>query len=375
MVSLSNHEGLAPAAVRPASWFDRLTMKRPAMGRLVMHRSPAGDVVPDRLVSAVMSDHGAPHIPRGYRLAAAAIAVGLLLYVVSIGTALAGEMRSLRLGGVERSYYEHVPAGLKPGAPLLFVLHGAGGSGQFAVTRYRWQAKADAEGFVVVGPDASPTFADRAPSFALNPRAWNDGSGRGTPNIRGSEDVAFIAALIEAQARRHGIDRGRVYATGFSSGAGMTQRLGQELTDRIAAIAPVAGIMIALVPSLPRPMPVLYVSGDADPLNPVEGGEITLPWGGRYPKEKLQTLMERWRVLNGCQGPPTLTTAPSLRIQSWTACRGAVEVRYVLIEGHGHEWPGGEKSRLPRRQVGPDNPGAYDATAEAWRFLTRWRLR
>ncbi len=28
MVSLSNHEGVAQPAVRTASWFDRLTMKR-----------------------------------------------------------------------------------------------------------------------------------------------------------------------------------------------------------------------------------------------------------------------------------------------------------------------------------------------------------
>ncbi|HJQ58280.1 MAG TPA: PHB depolymerase family esterase [Vineibacter sp.] len=321
-----------------------------------------------------MSGDDKARIPRGYRLAATAVAVGLLLYCVSIGAALAGEMRTLRLGAVERTYYEHVPAGLKPGAPLVIMLHGAGGSGAFAVQRYRWQAKADAEGFVVVGPDATPAFADRPASFASNPRAWNDGSGRGTPHIRDSDDVGFIAALIDEQARRHGVDRARVYATGFSSGAGMTQRLGQELTGRIAAVAPVAGIMIALVPSLPRPMPVLYVSGDQDPLNPVEGGEIAMPWGGRYPKERLQTLMERWRVLNGCKGLPAITTAASLRIQSWTACRESVEVRYVLIHDHGHEWPGGERSRLPQRQVGPNNAGAYDATQEAWSFLRRWRL-
>jgi len=35
MVSLSNHEGLARAAVRIASWFDRLTMKRSSFGHMI----------------------------------------------------------------------------------------------------------------------------------------------------------------------------------------------------------------------------------------------------------------------------------------------------------------------------------------------------
>lgn len=321
-----------------------------------------------------MIDDGTPRIPREYRLAVTAIAVGLLLIGLSIGSAFAGEMRSLRVGTVERSYYVHVPTNLKPGAPLVFVLHGAGGSGEQAVRLYRWQAKADAEGFVVAGPDAATVFAQRAADFRTNPRAWNDGSGRGAATIGRSDDTGFIAALIDSFAHSHAIDRGRVYATGFSSGAGMAQRLGQDMSDRIAAIVPVAGIMVPLRTSLARPIPVLYVSGDKDPLNPVAGGDVALPWGVTFRKEPLQTLVERWRDLDGCGRTPAVTTAPALRVQTWTACRGDVEVRYVLIRGHGHEWPGGGSSRLPPAIVGPSNPGAYDATMAAWTFMQRWRL-
>jgi polyhydroxybutyrate depolymerase len=259
-------------------------------------------------------------------------------------------------------------------APLLLVLHGAGGSGELAVRLYRWQLKADAEGFVVAGPDALPPFRDRPADFLTNPRFWNDGSGRGALNRGLSDDVGFIAALIDELARRHGIDRTRVYVTGFSSGAGMANRVGQEMADRIAAIAPVAGILPPLRDALARPMPVLYVSGDKDPLNPVEGGVITLPWGGRFPKEPIRAGIERWRDLDGCVGDPAIVTAPSLRVQSWSACRDKVEVRYVLVHDHGHEWPGGARSRLPASVVGPSNATAYDATAAIWQFLARWRL-
>jgi polyhydroxybutyrate depolymerase len=321
-----------------------------------------------------MPDRVRFRIPREYRVPLVSIAVGLALFCVTIATALAGESRTLNVDGVERSYYVHVPAGLRPGAPLVLVLHGAGGSGELAVRLYRWQAKADAEGFLVAGPDALPPFPGRAADFLTNPRFWNDGSGRGAANVRLADDVAFVAALIDALARGHGSDRARVYVTGFSSGAGMANRLGQEMADRIAAIAPVAGILPSLRPSLARPVPVLYVSGDRDPLNPVAGGDIALPWGNRYRKEPIQTGIDRWRDLDGCTGRPENAAPTSLRVQSWSACRGNVEVRYVLVLDHGHEWPGGERSRLPASVVGPFNATAYDATSSLWRFFQRWRL-
>jgi polyhydroxybutyrate depolymerase len=298
-------------------------------------------------------------IPREYRLALLAIMVGLAVFALSIAAALAGEMRALRVGTAARSWYLHAPAGLKPGAPLVFVLHGAGGNGERAVRQYGWQALADTEGFVVVGPDAATPFSGRPADLRTNPRLWNDGSQRGGPNIRGSDDTAFVAAIIELLVRTHGIDRSRVYVAGFSMGASMTQRLGQEMAGRIGAIVPVAGMMTPLARELSRPMPVLYISGDSDPLNPVAGGEIASPWGNGFRKEPLQRLVERWRDLDGCTGAPGIATAPSLKIQTWSACRGGVEVQYVLVQGRAHVWRGTD---------------AYDTTANAWAFLRRWRL-
>lgn len=83
--------------------------------------------------------------------------------------------------------------------------------------------------------------------------------------------------------------------------------------------------------------------------------------------------MDRRRDFDGCPGAPAIVTAPSVRTQSWSSCRGNAEVRYVLIHDHGHEWPGGGRSRLPATIVGPVNPDAYDATPAIWRFFERWR--
>ena len=55
------------------------------------------------------------------------------------------------------------------------------------------------------------------------------------------DDVAFIRALLDDLMRAYQVDAKRVYATGMSNGAIMAYRLASELSDRIAAIAPVAG--------------------------------------------------------------------------------------------------------------------------------------
>src|SRR5262245_280050 len=96
-----------PPACSRRSWGgeaeDRVTAVRRFMVRQAHHEAVlCGDACPRHLVSPGMFDGGAPRIPREYRLAVAAIAVGLLLICLSVGSALAGETRTLRQGAVER---------------------------------------------------------------------------------------------------------------------------------------------------------------------------------------------------------------------------------------------------------------------------------
>src|SRR3972149_6035846 len=80
------------------------------------------------------------------------------------------------------------------------------------------------------------------------------------------DDVGFVRALIDELATLINIDPGRVYATGFSNGAIMVYRLACELSDRIAAIGPVAATQIlddqeACHPG--RSVPGLHFTGTA----------------------------------------------------------------------------------------------------------------
>src|SRR3954469_13705971 len=121
---------------------------------------------------------------------------------------------SLPHGGLDRSYLLHVPTNPGP-LPLVMMLHGAGGSAEFAADETGWSRLADVERFAVVYPEGGPVKPHKAPKFLTNPQEWNDVSGRGR-----HDDVGFLLAVLD-DLQSH-IDPARVYVTGFSNGAGMT---------------------------------------------------------------------------------------------------------------------------------------------------------
>lgn len=297
----------------------------------------------------------------------------LLLMAAQTSSVAAGEYRPLSVGDEARRYYLHLPADLPADpAPLVLVLHGAGGTGEQAVVNYGWQAKADEAGFVVAGPEALPVRPDRRAGFLLNPNVWNDGSGRGPATTQARDDVAYIATVIAEIAALHAIDQERIFVTGFSNGASMTQRFGAERSDLIAAIAPYAGAFWPPDEGLQRGLPVLYLTGDVDPLNPIEGGEISLPWGNSSTKPPVRASLDTWADWLGCAPGTTPARGPvaAVSLLRWSGCRGDGALTYLEVAGVGHHWSGFGDSGLPERWVGPYIETGFDVTEYIWRFFT-----
>ena len=67
--------------------------------------------------------------------------------------------------------------------------------------------------------------------------------------------MEFIGKVLDDSATCPTVDAKRVYATGISNGGMMCYRLASEMSDRIAAIAPVAGTIAidTTIPSVPCP--------------------------------------------------------------------------------------------------------------------------
>jgi polyhydroxybutyrate depolymerase len=277
--------------------------------------------------------------------------------------------RTIEAAGRTWHYQAFVPSSAGRDRPLavVLVLHGAGGSGQAYLDHAGWAAKAEKEGFLAIAPDGQPARSDEPPSFLLNPRLWNSGQFRpGNPRAR-IDDIAFFRALLDDVARRWPVDHRRVFVTGHSNGAGMAFRLGAELSDRFAALAPVASHCWVDDPKPSRALPTLYIIGTEDRLVPLEGGESTLPWGRRTTPPVAQTLA-RWSRALGCPDRPEESRpTPGLRVLTYPPGRDGATLTAEFIEGQGHNWPGGQ-SLLPERMVGPVVK-TLNATDVIWDFF------
>jgi polyhydroxybutyrate depolymerase len=252
----------------------------------------------------------------------------------------------LTVDEVRRTYRVYVPTGVARStpAPLVIMLHGGFGSGAQAESAYGWNAKADAEHFVVAYPDGID-------------RAWSVGGGCcGSPARDGVDDVGFIRHLVTALRQALSIDANRVFATGISNGGMLAYRLACD-TAIFAAIGPDSATLLGSCPS-PAPISVIHIHGTADRNIPYDGGRgegIAHIDGPAVP-----SVVQTWRQVDGC-APPSVQVAGAVTTSVATCPQGRT-VELVTIAGGGHQWPGAAR--------GLDPPsGDLDATGTIWRFF------
>ena len=311
----------------------------------------------------------------------ASLAAGLLVHRLPPASAWAqgpaawvpGEYAAtIEAAGLTRRYVVHVPAGYDGARaiPLVIMLHGAGGSADEVLRWTGWAEQADRAGFLAVAPDGTNAQPGAGASADDELRAWNDGSGRGYPADHDVDDVAFVGRLIDDVRAQFAVDERRVYTAGFSNGASMAYRLGVELADRIAAVAPVAGHLWIPPAELRSPVSLFYTVGGDDGLNPPSGGDVDSPWVGSEWKPAPRDSVGRWAAMLGC--PPdarAVGDASGVRIVGYGPCRGDAEILWYTIEGLGHSWPEGG---VPRPPASPDAAGEWVSATEAiWDFFQR----
>lgn len=274
--------------------------------------------------------------------------------------------RLLTAGGQTRSYVVHAPLGLDPQktAPVVIALHGATMTGPLMAWFSGLDAKADAAGFIAVYPNGT---GQRSSYF------WNAGNCCGEAARTDVDDVAFVRAVLDDLATAHRIDTRRVFATGISNGAMMAYRLAAELSDRVAAVAPVAGTMACGEPRPTRPVPVLHIHGTEDEFVPFGGGRGPKSISG-VPHRSVADTVAAWVRANGCRKEPAdVEELPDrggdgtkVTRTTYRGDTAGAEVVLVTIEGGGHTWPGRPGSAALGRST--RNVSANDLI---WEFFER----
>lgn len=271
-----------------------------------------------------------------------------------------GVTRTLRVGGLERTYLYFLPAGHDPSrpTPVILAFHGARTRTATFVAITGLHRDAGRAGYLVVYPTGIG-------------RSWNVGACCGPAQAQGVDDLAFVRALLADLGSVARVDPRRVYATGFSNGGMLSYRLACELPDRIAAIAPVGGTSAgAFRCDAPRPVPVpvLHMHGALDEWARVEGGV------GRQglPQPSVAEITGYWRGGNRCTTPPAVVyDQRGARCVQYAGCARGAEVEVCTVRDLGHQWPGGRVA-LPRI-YGPGSD-ALDGNARIIAFFNRHAL-
>jgi polyhydroxybutyrate depolymerase len=268
------------------------------------------------------------------------VTIHTLLLLTVLGTDPLGSgdhTRTVLMGEQKRTYLVHVPKEYAPEkpAPVILALHGAAMDGSMMVWFSGLNKKSDESGFIVVYPSGT----------GVGPfRTWNAGGFSGRMAEGKADDVAFIGKLLDDLGTVVKVDEKRVYACGMSNGGMMCYRLAAELSDRIAAVAPVAGT-IAIEESKPkRPVPVIHFHGSKDNIVPFEMKKGKTP---SFMKLKgVEDSIQTWVKLNGCDEEPMteMISKEDDEIEVTRTCYSGgkedSEVVLVVIKEGGHTWPG-----------------------------------
>lgn len=297
------------------------------------------------------------------------------------------QLQGLVVAGTPRWYLLTTPAPTTPvppsaaGAsggetprPLVLDFHGVNESALLQADTSQFGALGQADGFVVVTPSGTgdPIHWDTTDHTAANP------------------DLQFVAALLDRVEATQCIDISRVYAAGFSDGAVMASQLACTMSDRFAAVGAVSGIELQQPCAPARPVPVIAFHGTADPILFFNGGvdtpELTDLLGPDEPTSPPTTASQpprldgpgvpatvrQWAVLDGCDPRPIDSQVGSQVIVRRFSCPAGTDVRFYIVLGGGHEWPGSAVSNS-------ENVGAgmttfqVDATDQLWEFFQQFQ--
>ena len=263
--------------------------------------------------------------------------------------------------------------------PLVILLHGHAGSANLTLGKGRiddpaaaWLDVADREGLLVIAPDGANGGDDK--------RGWNDCRADAPTNPK-TDDVGFIAALIDQAVARHNADPSRVYLSGMSNGGGMVYRAAIEIGPRLAAVA-VSNMLMPvknLCPAPKRALPVLVAHGPDDQIVPYAGGEVGhFLLTGRGTSMSAEESVKYWRELARLPPAPAVTQVPhrdladktSLVRYVWGGDPRGVQVEFLKMENAGHVQPS-VAHHLPSLMLsilGKQN-GDIEYADETWAFF------
>ena len=236
---------------------------------------------------------------------------------------------NINVNGTSRNMLVYAPKNIEKNRPLIIQMHGYNQDAAYQKNAAKWEPVADTGRFVVVFPNGQN-------------KAWDTG---------GDKDLNFIKAIINEMNTKYGIDKKRVYVSGFSMGGMMSYVVANKMSDQIAAIAPVSG---GGAPSTAkRAMPIIHTHGTTDDVVNYNSTVNTLKnW---VPFNKCSSNSEKIKPY------PKTKSGSAASLEIWSGCSDGVEIRLLTIDGKGH-W------------YSMDEAVSVNTSVEIWNFVKRFSL-
>lgn len=263
-----------------------------------------------------------------------------------------------------RSYSLYTPVTVSDPNTLVFVLHGSIGNGEKIRerTQFGFDLLADQHGFRVVYPNGFENH-------------WNDcrTSAEYEANKQNINDVGFLQSI----ATDLSIDKqtpSNIFVTGFSNGGHLAFRLAQEHPDWVSAIAAIAANMPTKdnnsCEQQDETVPAMIMNGTDDPINPYQGGKVSLfGLGDRgkamSTKDSLSHLAKQPNALKALP-PEDTRTIGNVSIEHWIVNDRPFQA--VTINRGGHTIPGSHGT-MPRL-LGQTNHD-IEASSVIWEFFAQ----
>lgn len=279
--------------------------------------------------------------------------------------------------GITRYFDVFVPLILKQNPELVIQLHGGTQSkdaiydDNAGASKY-WKEIAEKNNFLLIVPNGIDTKTGNAKEGKLN---WNDCRNH-SEEIQ-TDDVGFIAKIIDWSIANYKVNDKKVFVTGVSNGGLMCYRLALEIPNKITAIAAFTANFYkeSECKNTNIPIPVMIVNGKKDEFMPFYGGKT------KFRNEDTlssQETVDFW-VKNNFQGNyfPKIeiiklgrSSKKSITYTVYDSESSKFQIRYYEIEDGGHTMPGKKYvlSKFTQKIVGKQNQDIEGAEI-AWEFF------
>jgi polyhydroxybutyrate depolymerase len=264
------------------------------------------------------------------------IVLFVLSALLTVG-GVAAEPMQLTVGGQVRAFLLERPVAQGP-RPTIIMLHGAGRRAIDIAQQTNLVQLAPRQGVVAVFPEGR---GNRWNFFPPGKESTKDieffRQHGGLP-----DDVAFLRALVADLVRRGVSDPKRIYISGLSLGGVMALRMACVDAGTFAAVGLLISAMseatgVSCQPA--KPLPLLTISGTADPMLPYAGG-LSVRGDSLWSAERLVGFFRR---LNGCTDAAQPSVLPGahphkIEIEQSAKCPGGPVILYRVVGG-GHDVP------------------------------------